>query len=1159
MRHMSSVSDLLTDTADQEEAEELRRELEKGFLLFYFDHHLPPSPISEEQRNTIISELERDGGFDHSAIDAVLQEHQDRQLWNTIDQWNNIQGMRRQAIRRTSLPSHLTEQALRRRGALAGTETITEIDSEPSLRANGKTNQDPEAGSQGQSLLNLIFRISEEQERNESYVHRRVTCNSCGIMPIRGIRYRCANCLDYDLCELCEATQIHPKTHLFYKVRIPAPFLGHPRQPEPVQYPGKPAAPIHNLTKDAIKKLCDATGYQAPEVEAYWEQFRCVAATVWPEDSGHYNLAIDRQTFDKCFVPTTSIHPPQPNLIYDRMFSYYDQNDDGFIGFEEFIKSLASLTKKNTNEFLKRIFKAYDIDSDGFVDRKDFLQMFKAYYAATKELTQDIFADMEDDVSEDGARNIVLGSQPISSAFVGSIPRGDSSSAEGKVRDAYGDLRIRDNMGAVDELDHDVAEPDDTVAEAAEATIYGNARPKNMIGFVDFSTVYSALWPPSAVTGTDIEKALMIKLPLEEVTDPEDQIAIRRIVHARLARDHQERQYVRRLAIREKRARRTFNIDGETCNTPLEAFDTHNEWIESPTPDDAALEHSFQLVLRSDRYDGFRTSFMGGVEELRWPLISPKHMVDEVLRLLSDRWTGSAIAEDFSGYGYGSNDSKKLVKLLSDRLSEAVKELGPEAGNFEPVGSFPSSRRSRSSSKVRFQDDLETDDEHESRSVTSISSRSIPVNERWGAFEVLEPEKDVGREVLYQITEEAMNGLLDSIFRLREDLALAVLNNQRVRDRYRAEIIAAVEAPFELKRLLDQYQRRWRRDPYNTTDAERLGKDEANLFLEFLLQESANVKNQLTAEKCPRCAHAGEDKWVQLGQPCFCGYYSKGWRTEPTPKEPCPSCAKMGIEAYIGGIPGGMHCGRCRTGSKQYNQEEAWLQKILAGGQSESTVQRNHSEIATDEQPREPANQNTTSPANTEAIEDLTKSIATFIEANPPSVEQTIAQKPLDALLQEAGYAAVPSTGPSRTASPPPDPTLPQNMPNTTSSKDTTLSHIGLDSLSDLTGEQKEILDGLTSITGLRSQTVNPKGLAFLATLDDDFSRGSPAIEAKKGPTGPDTDTLKWYACLDFIKAEDEERGGAGRLNFEEWEEVMKGDKGQSLGFLGSWIEMASF
>ena len=53
---------------------------------------------------------------------------------------------------------------------------------------------------------------------------------------------------------------------------------------------------------------------------------------------------------------------------------------------------------------------------------------------------------------------------------------------------------------------------------------------------------------------------------------------------------------------------------------------------------------------------------------------------------------------------------------------------------------------------------------------------------------------------------------------------------------------------------------------------------------------------------------------------------------------------------------------------------------------------------------------------------------------------------------------------------------------------------------------------------------------------------------------------LKWYACLDFIRAEDDnERGGGGRVSWEEWKEIMKGEKGQSLGFLGSWLEMAIF
>lgn len=116
----------------------------------------------------------------------------------------------------------------------------------------------PETAKENQNLLNLLYLIAEvsfthgffgvythganpqDQAKREGYVHRGVSCNSCSVQPIRGIRYRCANCVDFDLCENCEALESHPRTHLFYKVRIPAQFLGNPRHVQPPSYPGKP-------------------------------------------------------------------------------------------------------------------------------------------------------------------------------------------------------------------------------------------------------------------------------------------------------------------------------------------------------------------------------------------------------------------------------------------------------------------------------------------------------------------------------------------------------------------------------------------------------------------------------------------------------------------------------------------------------------------------------------------------------------------------------------------------------------------------------------------------------------------------------------------------------------------------------------------------------
>ncbi|KAL2047758.1 hypothetical protein ABVK25_011370 [Lepraria finkii] len=1108
-RHrMPALEDISRQLTNPEEARELRRELEEGFLIFYLWRYLSPSPISEEQRITIIAALENDGGFSPEQIAVVLQQHQDGELTGSVERWLLVQEQRREADDEETPPLPQTsaaDQAFLSRLAA----TASPPDSEHSW-ADRESEDDPEAGKEGQSLLNLLYRIAEEQARKDGYVHRRVTCNSCNITPIRGIRYRCANCYDYDLCEQCEAMQIHSKTHLFYKIRVPAPYLGTSRQPEPVWYPGKPTFVVQNLSKDALTRIAKETGYQVPEVEALWEQFRCLAAAEYPEDPSHYYQAIDRRTFDKCFVPNTSIRPSPPNLVYDRIFSFYDQNNDGLIGFEEFIKGLASLTRKNLDERLKRIFQGYDVNDDGYVDRKDFLRMFRAYYAANKELTRDIVAGMDDDNSDSTARDIVLGSQPISSAFSGAVPRGERSrNGEGKVTSRYGDYEIYDNRGTIENWDQDVAEPEETLADAAEKATFGNVHARSTDVYIDCSAIYSDPWPPALVSRVDVQKSLAthgitdvegISSPIGLVTDPIEQKRIRRYAHERIATEYQKRQFIRRQAIRNRRRRQLFYLDGENDMDHLDVDDPRHGGMGTVTDEDILRWKNFRRISGTDQDKEMRAALADNVRNLEWPVESATELVDTMIRLFKLGWTGKAIADDFSGYGSGLADSTKFVMLVSERLEEAVKHFTPEAEKVEPLEPFPSTRRSRSSSKVRFQEDLETDEEHESRSVTSMSSRSIPVNERWGGFEVPEPEKEGGREVLYQVTQEAFNELLDPVFRLREDLALAVQRTVLERKWHRSQIISAVKDALNVKNHLDMYQRRWRRKARESSNnfGASIELDEATWYLQCLVQEEANVKDRLTAERCPRCAERGGESLVPIGEYCIarCGYLSSGRRDELTPKEQCSRCAENGKESYIGGGPGWIACTECGQLSTQAREEEARLSRIILGVQttSSSNEQENqHDPITNDDHPDvDPAQQDTFPPPD----------------------------------------PTLPQTRPN--SNPPPDPTLPQNRPNSDPQEEFEKhwnDHLGSRfSDDDIDSDSSGQIEAVGKNKPMRQPNMQKYGMA--------------------GPY-PGSARLKWWAALDLIEQEDKKRGGPGRLSFREFEGGDEGGEGAGLGVFG--------
>jgi hypothetical protein len=69
----------------------------------------------------------------------------------------------------------------------------------------------------------------EPQIQAELPTHRYVSCDSCKVGPLVGIRYKCSVCPDFDFCELCEKTKEHP--HAFIKIKNPGQSFAHANMP----------------------------------------------------------------------------------------------------------------------------------------------------------------------------------------------------------------------------------------------------------------------------------------------------------------------------------------------------------------------------------------------------------------------------------------------------------------------------------------------------------------------------------------------------------------------------------------------------------------------------------------------------------------------------------------------------------------------------------------------------------------------------------------------------------------------------------------------------------------------------------------------------------------------------------------------------------------
>ena len=461
----------------------------------------------------------------------------------------------------------------------------------------------------GQTLQRTLYHIAEDRARQEGVVHRGITCNGCDEKPIRGTRWHCANCVDFDLCSNCEASNSHTRTHVFYKIRVPAPYLSLAKQ-EPL-YPGKPHMMHHSVNSALKRRLASQTKMEVEEIEALWDQFTCLASTEWKTDPNKVGWALDRRAFNHAFVPRYNGFVAAPNLIYDRIFTYYDSDKNGLIGFEEWIKGIDGMHSTDMKVKARIVFNGYDIDGDGYISRKDVLRVFRAYYAIEKEATRNFVAELTEELSVRNSMDTVRSSQPLGSAF-----------------------------------------------------------------------------PPNS-------------LPTPNT------------LHPSLAQ------------------KQNGNFD-ET----------------SPVVLDTNLEFA-------DRKDVIKAIEM------------------EQLRASSGLRSGERLVEDaWARREFTLDEEEGLTKPDGADDDKA-------AGSEQTIARRPS--------RVHFQDEVN----HKNWSQNPAQEK--PSTEQWGGYEIPELEEDLGQEVLYQITQQAFNELLDPLFRTREDMALYARNSRSERRRHAKAIDVLLE------------------------------------------------------------------------------------------------------------------------------------------------------------------------------------------------------------------------------------------------------------------------------------------------------------------------------------------------------------------------------
>ncbi|KAI4287628.1 MAG: hypothetical protein L6R35_003114 [Caloplaca aegaea] len=1147
---------------DTEEAALIREELERVLLDNFFAQEMPvgpPIPLSRSAREGFVRAFAAAGQISAFITEASIDRYERGDLDDHVDRRDHTDGSGRprpsllwdpsadnpppDTLGDLSSTFQIFEDISPR--TLQDDETIanTEDESRSESAEGGEENRP----SQDQNLMNLLYRIAEDQARKEGFVHRGVICNSCNAMPIRGIRYRCTNCNDYDLCEQCEALQFHDKTHLFYKIRVPAPFLGNPRQPQPVWYPGKPGKAAQGLTTELKMAFATSTGIQDRQVDAYWEQFLCLAASRYRDDPHGFKVAISRSSFDQCFVPNVTPRPPPANLVYDRMFAFYDTNGDGLIGFEEFLSGIACIAQGG-KELRARIFRAYDVDNDGFLDRKDFLRMFKAYYALTKELKKQVVSGMDDEFfDEEDVQQLIVGSQPISSIFSGPIPSGELSQSPfaGKTMNSRGDLLIYDGQGIMRDGKSDrIYGGENLVADNAEFDHFGGPQDTPWLPGIPHLTleVEDDEWPRRWISARDVEEALGRVAEPSSIEDRGERILIICASQERAQQERWFRESFRRKYMNNRWQARHFYLDGESMTAPPWAagnVETTTDENGFPENDLSSLRiKALERLEEPELLEGFHLAIKRLVEET-WPTYPdldglPErfstwirkrfkwHNLTEALAptrqdIPQASWVVKNLLESLFSprklvVPQRSSDASDepykspVTLLLREFIEEARRDRGDTDG--DPESPFSPKRASDAaelpgheqipglqltSSKDEAVEDSNGGKDEDSGSATSIAFGAVgeSFGERYSVDKIPEPQESVGGEVIYQVTQESINELLDPMFKLREDLAVAISQTRGEREVRKDELSKYMGEDFRTRSmdLFQEYQNRWYQSP---RELEIAASSQAIALAEFVV-------------KCLR----------KHGVP--------------------------GFEQSNG------HIGHARRKSDANLQEAT--DAIVKLDQATANEVQKEASAADAEQNRRTSNISAGDGALSGHLTLQRESLAsaTRLSGEGPNVEESTREKPLELLLADAGYGVVtppiqdaemPETSPLSLPNSPSivkaeevvgDPTLPQNRPRSTAEWEAQYGK--------MQGAEHEE-DMASELSSIRSFSAVPEPESL------------PPVSVER---------LGTLALWNMIEEDDQKRGGPGRLNVHDYELIMEGDKGQGLGFVGSWVETAAF
>lgn len=138
------------------------------------------------------------------------------------------------------------------------------------------------------------------------------------------------------------------------------------------------------LSQDSLKQLTRDTYFSEKEIIQWHKGFKKDCPNGQLTEAGFIRIY-------KQFFPHGD-----PSKFAALVFRVFDENKDGSIEFEEFIKALSVTSRGNLEEKLVWAFKLYDVDNDGFITREEMYNIVDAIYQMLGSATTEKEEDEED-------------------------------------------------------------------------------------------------------------------------------------------------------------------------------------------------------------------------------------------------------------------------------------------------------------------------------------------------------------------------------------------------------------------------------------------------------------------------------------------------------------------------------------------------------------------------------------------------------------------------------------------------------------------------------------------------------------------------------------------------------------------------------------------